>query len=193
MSSSLSQKAQIFAQNQPSGCKFLKETRYFDLKKFYFRSLCVFAGLAVIPGAVTQADSQVPQVRPNPSEDPRLNALRKFFLTLNCPLLPAAELFVAEADSHNLDWRLLPSLAIIESGGGKASHGNNIFGWNNGHAAFPTLGAAIHQVAKTLANGTAYKNKSLIGLLRTYNPVQGYAEKVQFLMSQIAPIQLASN
>jgi hypothetical protein len=97
-------------------------------------------------------------------------------------------LFVAEADSHNLDWRLLPSLAIIESGGGKASHGNNIFGWNNGHASFPTLGAAIHQVAKTLANGTAYKDKNLLGLLRTYNPVQGYAEKVQIMMKQIATV-----
>jgi hypothetical protein len=163
------------------------------LKKFCFRSLCVFAGLAVIPAAVTQADSQVPQVRPNPSDDPRLNVLRKFFLTLNCPLAPVAELFVAEADSHNLDWRLLPSLAIIESGGGKVSRGNNIFGWNNGHAAFPTLGAAIHQVARTLADGSAYRNKSLLGVLRTYNPVQGYAEKVQMMMHQISPIQMASN
>jgi hypothetical protein len=170
-----------------------KETRYFELKKFYFRSLCVFAGLAVVPAVVTKADNQAPQVRPNPSDDPRLTSLRKFFLTLNCPLVSAAEMFVAEADSHNLDWRLLPSLAIIESSGGKASHGNNIFGWNNGHAAFPTLGAAIHQVAKTLANGSAYKNKSLMALLRTYNPVQGYAEKVQLMMSRIDPITLATN
>ena len=163
------------------------------MKKFCFRSLCVCAGLAVVPAGFTQSATKVPQVRQNPSEDPRLNALRKFFLTLNCPLAPVAELFVAEADSHNLDWRLLPSLAIIESSGGKASHGNNIFGWNNGHASFPTLGAAIHQVARTLANGSAYKDKNLMGLLRTYNPVQGYAEKVQFVMSKIAPIQLAAN
>ena len=104
-----------------------------------------------------------------------------------------AEIFVAEADSHNLDWRLLPSLAIIESGGGKASRGTNIFGWNNGHASFPNLGSAIHQVAKTLADGSAYKNKSLLGLLRTYNPIQGYAEKVQSMMGRIAPTQLAAN
>jgi hypothetical protein len=163
------------------------------LKKFYFRSLCVFAGLAVIPATVTQADSQVPQVRQNPSDDPRLNTLRHFFLTLNCPLAPVVDVFLAEADSHNLDWRLLPSLAVIESGGGKVSRGNNIFGWNNGHASFPTLGAAIHQVAKTLADGSAYKNKTLMALLRTYNPVQGYAERVQLMMSKISPLQLAAN
>jgi len=145
-----------------------------------------------MPAAVTQADTQIPQVRPTPADDVRLNALRKFFLSFNCPLAPVAELFVAEADSHNLDWRLLPSLAIIESGGGKVSRGNNIFGWNNGNAAFPTLGAAIHQVAKTLSNGSAYKNKSLLGLLKTYNPVQGYAEKVQLMMTKIAPVQMAS-
>ena len=162
------------------------------MKKFCFRSLCVFAGLTVVPAGITQADAQIPQVRQNPTEDPRLNALRKFFLTLNCPLAPVAEVFVAEADSHNLDWRLLPSLAVIESGGGRISRGNNIFGWNNGNASFPTLGAAIHQVAKTLAGGTAYKNKNLLGLLRTYNPVQGYAEKVQFMMGQISPMHAAN-
>ena len=162
------------------------------MKKFYLRSLCVFAGLAVVPAAISQADGQIPQIRPGSAEDPRLNALRKFFLTLRCPLAPIAEIFVAEADSHNLDWRLLPSLAIIESGGGRAAHDNNIFGWNNGHASFTTLGAAIHQVAATLANGSAYKNKNLAALLRTYNPVQGYGEKVQTMMSQIAPLQFAT-
>jgi hypothetical protein len=163
------------------------------LKKFCLRSLCVFAGLAVVPATVTKADSQVPQVRSNSEEDSRLKTLRKFFLTLNCPLAPVAEIFVAEADSHNLDWRLLPSLAVIESGGGRVSRGNNIFGWNNGHASFATLGAAIHQVARTLADGNAYRNKGLLSLLRTYNPVQGYAEKVQSMMSQIAPVRISAN
>jgi hypothetical protein len=158
------------------------------MKKFCFRSLCVFAGLVVVPATVTQADSRVPQVGPNQQDDFRLTALRKYFLALHCPLVPVAEIFVAEADSHNLDWRLLPSLAVIESGGGKAARGNNIFGWNNGVASFPTLGAAIHQVARTLADGTAYKNKTLMALLRTYNPVLGYAEKVQQVMSQISPV-----
>ena len=157
------------------------------MKKFCVRSLCVFAGLAVVPATVTKADSQVPQVRSNPEDDFRLKALRKFFMTVNCPLIPMAEVFVAEADSHNLDWRLLPSLAIIETGGGRASRGNNIFGWNNCHASFATRGAAIHQVARTLADGAAYRNKGLLALLRTYNPVSGYAEKVQQMMTQISP------
>ncbi len=163
------------------------------MKKFCFRSLCVFAGLAVVPASVTKADSRVPQVRSDPEDDFRLKALRKFFVTLNCPLAHVAEIFVAEADSHNLDWRLLPSLAVIESGGGRVSKGNNIFGWNNGHATFATLGAAIHQVARTLSDGNAYRNKNLIALLRTYNPVQGYAEKVQLMMVQIAPIRVSAN
>jgi hypothetical protein len=163
------------------------------MKKFCFRSLCVFAGLVVVPATVTQADNQIPQVRPNPSEDPRLSLLRKFFVSFRCPIASVAEIFVAEADSHNLDWRLLPSLAVIESGGGKMSRGNNIFGWNNGNASFPTLGAAIHQVAKTLADSSLYKNKPLRALLTTYNPVQGYAERVQSMMERIAPMQLATN
>jgi hypothetical protein len=163
------------------------------LKKFCFRSLCVFAGLAVVPVAVTKANGQVPQVRQNPTEDPRLNALRTFFSNIQCPLGPVAEIFVAEADSHNLDWRLLPSLAVIETGGGRVARGNNIFGWNNGQASFPTLGSAIHLVAKTLADGTAYRNKSLMALLKTYNPVQGYAEKVRLMMRHIAPLEILAD
>ncbi len=162
------------------------------MKKFCFRSLCVFAGLAVTPGAVTQADIKVPKIIPNPQEDPRLNALRKFFLTLHCPLAQFADVFVAEADSHNLDWRLLPSLALVESGG-RMMRGNNIFGWNNGDAAFPSLGAAIHHVARTLADGGAYRNKSLLGILWAYNPIPGYADKVQVVMSRIAPRYLTAN
>ena len=184
--------AQFFAQNLSPQAVNLLETRYFELKKFCFRSLCVFAGLAVLPAAITKAEAQIPQVQPSSSHDPRLDALRNFFLSFKCPLASVAEVFVAEADSHNLDWRLLPSLAIIESGGGKAAHGNKLFGWNNGHASFVTLGAAIHQVATTLANGAAYRNKSLTGLLRTYNPVQGYGEKVQMMMGKIAPLQFAA-
>ena len=153
----------------------------------------MFAGLTVVPASVTKADNQVPQVRLNPEEDFRLRTLRKFFLNLNCPLVPAAEIFVSEADSHDLDWRLLPSLAVIESGGGKVARGNNIFGWDNGHASFATLGAAIHLVARTLSDGSAYRNKSLLALLHTYNPVQGYAERVQQMMSQISPIRVAVN
>jgi len=159
------------------------------MKKLCFRNLCMLAGLTVVPATVIQADDQVPHVRQRPSEDPRNTALRNFFLSLRCPVANAADIFVREADSFNLDWRLLPSLAVVETSGGKTSHGNNIFGWNNGHASFPTLGAAIHQVAKTLANGRAYKDKSLMDLLRTYNPVQGYAERVALVMSRIAPPQ----
>jgi hypothetical protein len=163
------------------------------MKKFCFRSLCVFAGLVVVPATVIQAEHQVPQTRPKVAEDPRLNALKKFFHTVDCPLDAVADVFVAEADSHNLDWRLLPSLAVIESGGGKASRGNNIFGWANGQAAFPTLGAAIHHVARTLADGKSYRNKNLLAVLKTYNPNDGYAEKVQLVMRRIAPMVLAAN
>jgi hypothetical protein len=163
------------------------------LKNSYFRTLCVFAGLTVVPTTVTQAESKTPQIRQNPTEDPRSNVLRRFFLRLHCPLASAADVFISEADSHDLDWRLLPSLAMIESSGGKAAHGNNVFGWNNGHASFPSLKAAIHQVAKTLSHGRAYRNKSLMALLRTYNPVKGYAEKVELVMNRIAPVEVTAN
>ena len=52
-------------------------------------------------------------------QDPRLVRLEKYFEEKQCPVKPLARDFVAAADRHNLDWRLLPSIAFVESSGGK--------------------------------------------------------------------------
>lgn len=91
------------------------------------------------------------------------------------------------ADAHGLDWRLLPSISFIESTGGKALKNNNLFGWDAGRAEFPSLSAAIHTVAYSLANSRLYKNKDLDEVLETYNPEADYARKVKSVMKRISP------
>ncbi|WP_031499387.1 glucosaminidase domain-containing protein [Bryobacter aggregatus] len=119
--------------------------------------------------------------------DPRQVRLERFFEEKQCPVKKLAQEFVSAADRHNLDWRLLPSLAFIESGGGKAYHNNNIFGWNNGDHKFKSVRESIHTVAERLANSHHYRNKSLDKILVTYNPVPGYRDRVKDVMDGLGP------
>ncbi len=120
------------------------------------------------------------------SDDPRLKSLQKFFHAMNSPLERIAAVFINEADEHNLDWRLLPGLSFVESTGGRAPRGNNVFGWNNGNSNFRSGSEGIHIVASRLANAPMYRGKGLVQKLRTYNQNPKYVACVRSAMRQIA-------
>lgn len=124
---------------------------------------------------------------PHPS-DPRTVRLKKFLGHLHCPVAPLADEFVNAADDNQLDWRLLPSISVIESGGGKAYRNNNIFGWNNGSSLFPTIRTSIHEVAYKLGRSSLYRNRDVIGKLKLYNPDTTYADRVLAVMHRISPV-----
>ena len=92
------------------------------------------------------------------------------------------------ADDNHLDWRLLPSISVIESGGGKAYKNNNIFGWANGDHLFPTLRSAINEVAFKLGKSSLYRGKDVEAKLHLYNPDEAYAGNVEAVMNQISPV-----
>jgi hypothetical protein len=119
--------------------------------------------------------------------DPRLVRLEHYFGQKNCPAKSYASHFVAAADKHNLDWRLLPSIAFIESSGGKVYRNNNIFGWGNGNHRFRSVPHSIDIVAERLANSHYYRDKPIERLLRTYNPVPGYRKRVMEVMETLGP------
>ena len=119
--------------------------------------------------------------------DPRLAHLERFFAARKCPVRGLAKEFLAAADNNHLDWRLLPSLSLIESSGGKVYRNNNIFGWANGDKRFPSVQAGIHIVAGALANSRHYRGKSLDQKLTTYNRRPLYLKRVKTVMAQIGP------
>jgi hypothetical protein len=125
--------------------------------------------------------------RPDYRNDPRLHALRKFFHQSLCPAEHLAAVFLEAADAYALDWRLLPSLSFVESGGGKAARNNNMFGWNSGRARFQSVSAGIHTVGYHLSHEEAYRGKKLDTVLATYNPNSEYARTVKYVMRSIAP------
>lgn len=146
-------------------------------------------GLVVVAGLIAsqtvamepQTIAELPQ-----RNDPRLALLNQFLAQRDCPIKKFAEDFLEAADQNDLDWRLLPSISVIESGGGKDYRNNNVFGWDSCRQAFPSIRDGIHIVASRLANSKLYKDKDLEGILRTYNQHPDYPARVQSVMRSIA-------
>ena len=168
---------------------------YSLLPKGFFscsKQLTVAAALLALPCTVRTEKRPLPvgQIslkQPEPATpDPRTVRLKKFFAKLHCPVIGLADEFVHAADDNQLDWRLLPSIAVIESGGGKAYKNNNVFGWNQGLEAFPTIRAGIHEVAFKLGKSPLYRNRDLLGKLRLYNPDESYPGSVLTVMNRIS-------
>jgi hypothetical protein len=157
------------------------------MKRFLPSGLMIFAGVLGIATASVRSDQDVTKNRKK--LDLRETILRKFLKDKHCPDHEYTEIFIAEADAHDLDWRLLPSLAMVESGGGRAMKGNNLFGWANGQYTFNSIGEAIHIVASALAHGRAYRGKDLGGKLAAYNQGTDYPAMVLEIMRQISPRQ----
>lgn len=150
------------------------------------KRLVVFAGLLAIPGG--SGVPPHPPSLPGPEPDPRMIRLQQFLAARDCPLEKYVPDLIEAADANDLDWRLLPSISVIESGGGKEYMNNNVFGWDSCRQKFPTVRAGIHVVASRLANSNLYRGKDLEAKLRTYNPVvENYPSMVQAVMRSIAP------
>jgi hypothetical protein len=155
------------------------------VKKFFQQGLMMAAGIFAVPATMSLAD-QSTHSKECRNDDPRLNSLRRFFHSVNSPLEKLACVFINEADDHQLDWRLLPGLSFVESTGGRAARGNNVFGWNNGNSSFRTVSEGIHVVASRLANSPMYRGKGLIEKLQTYNRNPKYVACVRTAMRQIS-------
>ena len=113
------------------------------------------------------------------------------------------KVLVEAADKYDIDWRLLPALAMRESTGGKFACGGklerefNPYGWNSCKGSgFPTMEESADTMAKHLSGKhprtAAYYKKSqgnVKAILQTYNPpsvVPTYAQEVMKIMGKIS-------
>ncbi len=168
--------------------------RHWQLQSIAKKAL-VAAGLFILPltmrfGKVASAEPGPPKPASpkTPDVDPRTMRLVKFFSRLQCPVLSFADEFIHAADENHLDWRLLPSISVIESGGGKAYKNNNIFGWDNGDWFFPSITSGIKEVAFRLAHSPLYRDRDIESKLRLYNPDEHYGPNVMAVMRSISPV-----
>lgn len=156
--------------------------------------VAVVLGLLLTPLGIPS--DTIPVNRPLASKGPahvrpdvRTARLHRFLTRIHSPVAPLSAEFVREADKNHLDWRLLPSISVVESSGGKYYRNNNIFGWDGGNAVFSSVRDGIHQVAFRLGQSPLYKNRSLMGKLQLYNSADDdYTSKVLDVMRQISPL-----
>jgi hypothetical protein len=170
------------------------------IKRFVTSKAVVFAGLLSLPVASPQDNSST-QSNPIPvttntplttkaAHDPRVGMLRTFFVKYRSPAGRYVDDFLRASDENSLDWRLLPSISIIESGGGKAGVNNNIFGWDSCRQAFLSIPHGIRTVAEQLSKSVLYRNKDTDGILRTYNPYPDYGFRVKAVMRSLGPARV---
>jgi len=126
----------------------------------------------------------------------KADAIDAYFAEHDMPLEGTGMKMVEEAKKNDLDWRLLPSIAIRESTGGKndcKKVSNNAFGWGSCKIGFKSNEQAIEVVARNLGGNNPktakhYDDKTTKEILRAYNPpsiVPRYAEQVMSIMNDI--------
>ncbi len=126
----------------------------------------------------------------------KAEAIDAYFAERDMPLEGMGMKMVEEAENNEIDWRLLPAIAVRESTGGKNDCNkvkNNPFGWGSCKIGFDSLDKAIETVAHNLGGNNPnttkhYDNKTTKQILRAYNPpsiVPRYAEQVISIMNAI--------
>jgi len=95
------------------------------------------------------------------TSDTRASRLRMFLESYDSPLATEAEMFVQQADKHNLDWKLVAAIAGVESTFGKHIPTGSYNGW--GWGVFTGAADGVH--FKNWADGIAVVSE---GLRKTY-------------------------
>lgn len=121
-----------------------------------------------------------------------------FLESRNAPLAGYGEKFVEEAEQNGLDYRLLPAIAVRETGAGKEpcknpKAPNNNFGWASCKKGFSSVDESIEHIAKTLSGNNPkvkhYKDgMTTEQILKKYNPdsiIPGYSKQVIKIMKMI--------
>lgn len=159
------------------------------MTKAISRGLVLVAGLLATHGVADPGS--LPTGLNSSQTDPRTIRIKQYFLERDCPAHVYAADFVQAAEQNELDWRLLPSISMVESTGGKLAPNNNMFGWDNCDERFSSNREGIYRVASRLKRSPFYRGKQIDGILKTYNPRKEYAGAVKAVMSQLGPAELA--
>src|SRR5581483_7324345 len=168
------------------GHKLMKQTSFII---FFFIFL-----VALIPKQIyaQSADFNSQSVVSMEEENKRIQILSSYLSAQNSPLAGNAKDFIESATKYNLDWRLLPSIAGVESSFGLAepigsynSFGFGIYG--NNYQTFSSYKNAIDTVAKTLSQTYIgqYKAQNIYQIGSLYATSPTWAQKVIYYMNDI--------
>ncbi len=164
-----------------------------------------FNGIVATPAtiAVLNQENSVTEISLITTEEmevrkERAEAIDTYFENIKAPLAGYGMKFVIEAELHDIDWRLLPAIAMAESTGGIHACKkvpNSVFGYGSCKFGFKSIDESIETVAKSLGGNNPktakyYADKTTEQILKTYNPdhiAPGYSKKVMNIMAKIGP------
>ncbi len=158
--------------------------------------------LMAIPTALGGVNSLIANVQTetiSPEELTRIEHAAKidtFFEEHDMPLAGYGRKMVEVAEANDLDWRLLPAIAVRESTGGRQACKkvpNSHFGWGSCKIGFKSTDDEIATIGVHLGGNNPktanhYDGKDTAGILRAYNPpsiVPTYTKEVFKIMDMI--------
>jgi hypothetical protein len=157
--------------------------------------------LAFNQSSTPQADMVSVQIARNKVQN-EAKSIDDYFSAHDMPLAGTGMTMVKEAYLNNLDWRLLPAIAVRESTGGKNACDKvayNPFGWNSCKTGFDSYEDAITTVAENLGGNNpntanSYDNKTVKQILQAYNPpyvAPRYANQVMTIMNNLGDADIS--
>jgi len=146
--------------------------------------------IEIVPAEVFMSKEQLDKL----NED-KLKAQKiELFFRVNrgsAPLAEYAQKFVEVANKYGLDYRLLPAIATVESGGGKSNFRSyNAWGWGN--KGFTSFEEGIEVVGRGLKTGYIDKGRDTVEeIAPVYCPpnYKNWARSVNQFMNEIENIE----
>ncbi len=148
--------------------------------------------LPIISRPIIDVVTQNQEISATKLEKKHAQVIDSYFESRNMPLAGFGLKMVLEAQNNDIDWRLLPAIAIRESSGGKNICGNNPFGWGSCKIHFDTVDEAIETIAWNLGGNNPntekyYNLNDTRHKLHHYNGtvIRRYEDQVLSIMDQI--------
>ncbi len=120
--------------------------------------------------------------------DNRALALESVFEKHNSPLKGYGKDFVDTADKYNIDWKLLPAIAGLESSFGNAQRAGsyNSYGWGGGRIYFNSVEDGIETVLSALRNKYMSKGATTVeSIAPIYSESPTWAPRINRFMDEI--------
>ncbi len=120
--------------------------------------------------------------------DNRVIALRNVLENYGSPLAPYAKDYVDAADKYDMDWKLLPAIAGLESSYGihQPVGSNNSYGWGGGRIHFDSVEEGINTVLAALKNKYAARGATTVETIAPiYSESATWAPRVRIFMNSI--------
>jgi hypothetical protein len=146
---------------------------------------------AVMKATVAQTTLSAEEQTLQTEREEKAAKIDAYYAKHDLPLAGHGMHMVLVAEKYDLDWRLLPAIAMRESTGGKFACKNNPFGFGSCKIGYSSFDEAIEMVGSHIGGANPrtaryYANKTLEQKLFAYNSViPAYKSEIFSIMNKI--------